>query len=560
VNAEVERKEYARYAQERDALTTAIIDSTASKIVVVAGPGTGKSYLFQQLCMKSKERGDGEILALSFINELVDDLAKDLYGLAKVKTLHSYALSRVPGNKKMYLRLSNVVERDYKIISDAEADYNDIFCNLLDAEPELTFYSQRRKYYDFFSPHCSVYTLIKIFENDENRIPEYARILIDEYQDFNKLESRLLSLLSNKSPVVIVGDDDQSLYSFKYAVPADIRSKHSSDEYESHELPYCSRCTKVVIDAFDHIIRTARGQGYLGDRVSKQYLYFPCEAKDLLSAANPHILVKRNVYPNVIAYNIDKDIQDNVDPRAGRLPSILIVCPLRKQIDAIEKKLRARGYANINARHSYERNSVLELFNLLLKDNSSNLAWRLLFEAECTRLNKVSRFEEVVRLSNDSDDPFKDLLEVSERRTIRHVNAALRKIRDGQEVADDRIAEVFEVLGCDPIELSVSDIRKQLQQDAVPPNTYKSVPIKIVTILGSKGLTYDYTYLVNFDDRYLLDRSPEGSFIVSDSSICKFLVALTRSRERVSVFTAKSELPQYVQWIDNVCIRDSTDE
>ena len=115
------------------------------------------------------------------------------------------------------------------------------FVTSLNADEELKFYSKRRRYYNFFSPHCSVYTLIKMFEKNEDQIPAYSQILIDEFQDFNKLESHLLELLAKKSPVLIVGDDDQSLYDFKHARPAHIREKQTSGEFAAFPLPYCSR-------------------------------------------------------------------------------------------------------------------------------------------------------------------------------------------------------------------------------------------------------------------------------------------------------------------------------
>ena len=206
--------EYEKHAIERTAYIEKILNSDASKKLIVAGPGTGKSYLFQQICKHKLEEEESKILALSFINELVDDLSQDLYQLAEVKTLHSFALSRIPGEKNMFLRLGSVIEGDYAMAFRKHVDFNHIFCNLINTEEDLKFYSKRRKYYNFFSPNCSVYTLIKIFERNEERIPKYSLILIDEFQDFNRLESRLLSFLSKKSPVVIVGDDDQSLYDF----------------------------------------------------------------------------------------------------------------------------------------------------------------------------------------------------------------------------------------------------------------------------------------------------------------------------------------------------------
>jgi len=552
------QSEYEKHAQERTALTEAILNSDARKKLIVAGPGTGKSFLFHQICKENVGEGEAKILVLSFINELVDNLSRDLYQLAEVKTLHSFALSRIPGDKNVFLELGSVIERDYAIAFGVDTEFHNIFCNLIDAEEELMFYSKRRKYYNFFSPHSSVYALIKYFEQDERRIPKYSQILIDEFQDFNKLESRLLSLLSKRSPVVIVGDDDQSLYDFKYADPADIRNKHSSGEFENFVLPYCSRCTNVIINAYEKLIETAQSKGYLRERLSKEYLYFSSEQKDCSSAAHPRITVKRDVFENVISFNIDADIKALFDPRAIHLPTVLIICPLPRHVELVERGLRSRGFKNIDASQKYEPDIIIEGFNMLLKNSSCNLAWRVLFEAECHRMGASERFEQVMNESFNSDTPFMDFLTVKERKTIKKVNAALRKIRDRKDVDDVTMAEVFAVLRYNPTEIVQSKIRGKLIQKSAQKNIYKNTPIKIVTVLKSKGLTRDYAFLVNFDDRFLLDRDDDKKLIVTDGSICRFLVALTRSRERVCIYTGKNEYPTYVQWIADGLIDDCT--
>lgn len=550
--------EHEKYAQARTAHTEVILNSDAPKKLIVAGPGTGKSFLFQQICKRKMREKGAKILALSFINELIDDLSRDLHDLAEVKTLHSFALSRIPGKRNVFLELGSVIASDYSIASGVIVDFNRIFCNLIDAKEELEFYSKRRKYYNFFSPNCSVYTLIKIFEQDERKVPEYAQILIDEFQDFNKLESRLLSFLSKRNHVVIVGDDDQSLYDFKYAEPADIRSKHSSGEFETFSLPYCVRCTNVIIKAYEQLIATAQSKGYLRERLPKEFLYFPSKQKDSCSYSHPRIAFRRNVFQNVIAYNIDKDINALFDPRASHLPSVLIICTLKNQIESVERGLRARGFKNIDASQKYEHNIIMEGFNLLLKNRSCNLAWRVLFEAECNRLGSSERFEQVMKESFNSTTPFIDLLTVDEKRTIRNVNTGLRKIRDGKDVDDAALADVFTVLGYNPIEIAKSKIRDDLAQKSAQKNIYKNTPIKIVTVLGSKGLTRDYAFLVNFDDRFLLDRDDDRSLKITDGSICRFLVALTRAKERVCIYTSKNEYPNYIKWIDEELIDDCT--
>ena len=46
----------------------------------------------------------------------------------------------------------------------------------------------------------------------------FDHVLVDEYQDLNRAEQRLVDLLANGS-LVVIGDEDQSIYSFKHATP-----------------------------------------------------------------------------------------------------------------------------------------------------------------------------------------------------------------------------------------------------------------------------------------------------------------------------------------------------
>lgn len=552
------QSEHEECARERAECTRIILESDAEKKLIIAGPGTGKSYLFQQMCEQFVEDDDRQILVLTFINELVDDLSRDLCGLAEVKTLHSFALSRIPGDKYVYMNLGDVIGLDFKLIEGDQIDYHPIFCKLINREKALEFYSARRRYYNYFSPHSSVYTLIKIFEQDISRIPEYSFVLVDEYQDFNRLESRLLELLAIKNPILLVGDDDQSLYDFKFAEPGQIRSKFSSGDYATFNLPYCSRCTRVIIEAYADLIKSAQSRGFLEARAEKPYHYFPNPEKDALSLAYPHIAVKRSVYEKTVAYNIDSEIQSLIDPKVNQLPSILVITPLRRQVDDIAKGLRKRGFTNVEAPQSKAKDSVMDGFRLMLGDASCNLAWRLLFESECERLGTRDRLAEVVRESARSGEAFKSILTVDERRKIRKTNATLRKIRDNAEIDEAALDTALKVLRYDKMEIAQVRLREELTERKISKNIFKHIPIKIVTMLGAKGLTRDFTFLVNFDNRYLLERGADSTLKVTDGSICRFLVALTRARKRVSIYTTKSVYPTYVQWLASERVEDKT--
>lgn len=546
---------YEEFSELRDRATLEVLNSDAEKRIIIAGPGTGKSYLFQEVCKKLISQNHTNILTLSFINELVDDLAIDLYKLAEVRTLHSLALSLLPTSSKMFLELESVIADDYCILNGTEIDYKYLLCNLLDEPEKLEFYSSRRRYYNFFSPNCSVYTLMKYFEADPNRIPTYSQLLIDEYQDFNRLEAKLLTQLLTKSPVLIVGDDDQSLYDFKNAIPDDIRNKAYSDEFTTFELPYCSRCTKVAIDAYNKLVQASQEKGFLQSRYPKDFQYFPSKNKDHISNTYDKIGIKKGVFTNTLAYQIDSQIKAMVNPKDEKLPSILIICPLRKQIIELERALSQKGYRNIDASERHAEDILLSAANLIIDDSRCNLGWRILFKDACVKAGMEERYQEVLSASTESQDSFLNLLTVDERRPIKRVVAILRKIRNGNDITEEDFFIATKFLNIDPSVLAKLKMRSILDQSRISKNIFRDIPIKIVTILGSKGLTKDVSFLVNFDDRYLLERDGQN-LTTSDTKICGFLVALTRSKTKTFIFTAEDSYPTYVQWIGEEYVQE----
>ena len=84
---------------------------------------------------------------------------------------------------------------------------------------------------------------------------EFEHILVDEYQDLNKAEQAIIELLSNVADVTIVGDDDQSIYSFKHAHPDGIRDWLLANVTAANlGLSDCQRCPTRVVDMANALI------------------------------------------------------------------------------------------------------------------------------------------------------------------------------------------------------------------------------------------------------------------------------------------------------------------
>lgn len=537
---------YKEHANKRAEHSQKVIDSESRKRLVMAGPGTGKSFLFQQVAKKLISENKNRILVLTFINELVKDLTVAMHSLAEVSTLHSYAAKKLRSNQSICMRLMTVIEKDYSKEFNEDLSYSlsEAISNLdlSDKQTGLDYLSKRRSYYEAYDATMIVYDLVKLYESDANSIPEYDLIMIDEFQDFNELEAKLIELLARKSPVLIAGDDDQSLYSFKHSKPDKIRSLHSDNEFESFELPYCSRSTSVVIDAFHDFLNKAQENGHLSSRISKQYLYFPDEKKDKYSEQYPKIEVRKKVYDSKNAYTIDQAIKNIFNYEPGF--DVLVICPLKKQINRLAEALRKKGYSNVTGDTALENtNEYLRLgLRILFDDKDSKLGWRLSAEA----FLDDGSLAEAIKKSSDLSKNFKDCLPSTTVTLIKKLRALTVKVQKGEAIASDEDRDLLlSHLGIDANELAEKFTKDLIFNNSYSTDVHQAVKIKLTTILGSKGLSYDYVFMVNFDDTYLLPQSGE----IDDESINKFLVALTRSRKKISIYTSKNTEPVFVDWI-----------
>jgi DNA helicase-2/ATP-dependent DNA helicase PcrA len=81
-------------------------------------------------------------------------------------------------------------------------------------------------------------------------ISQIRHYLIDEYQDFNRAEQAFITRLrSIAASSVIVGDDNQSLYSGRGGSPDGLRQLYSDAECDQATLVKCRRCKSQIVEA-----------------------------------------------------------------------------------------------------------------------------------------------------------------------------------------------------------------------------------------------------------------------------------------------------------------------
>lgn len=525
----------------------AILNSRSIKKVVVAGAGTGKTYLFKEI-LKHKNN----TLTLTFVNSLVEDLSLELCGLSEVKTLHGFArsiLAQITRKTiKVFPKFVDIIKEDGRILIEQDIDFNKIFNERDDTNKFLEFYSKRREYYNYYGFSDIIFAGVNCLENSKENIPVFEQILVDEFQDFNKLEVSLIDLLAEKSPVLIAGDDDQALYEFKSASTVHIREKHSEEntDYASFNLPFCRRCTRVVVEATNDIIENAKQYSFLKGRIDKPFIYFDDEKKDKDSDKYSKIIYTHQ-FGNKIPWFIEKKIGEMAEEIQKQF-SVLIISPYTKQSLSIVESLKEKGLKNVQYADKDGREiTFLDGLKILLVDKQDNLGWRIVSKF---LMNEESFFSLVRNTEKNPDKKIYELIDKNLIKEVKNILRVLKYVNNDKTVNENDFFEVFKKIGFNSFEVSKEFLKKEINftnQRRGNNSSIKKIPIKASTIQSSKGLAGDLVFITHFDDLYFIKDKDKTK--ITDQDICNFLVALTRTRKKIYLISTRKEVPTFLKWI-----------
>ncbi len=276
-------------------------------LLILAGAGSGKTRtIIYRIAYLVSHYGvnPSTILALTFTNKAANEMVERLRRFPKgdyiknvlATTFHSFGFMFIKENQKAastgelqiideddqlrliaeLLILLNIdkdeippkkikaVINDWKNKGIDLKDYINqyFFANYLSERYHaiITKYEEIKKERGFLDFGDLLYVTYEILNNNKEILKKYEErfpfVLVDEYQDTNLIQYKILKLLCiNNRNLTVVGDDDQSIYSFRGAEISNILDfKKDFPEAKIIHLSKNYRSTKNIIDVANHII------------------------------------------------------------------------------------------------------------------------------------------------------------------------------------------------------------------------------------------------------------------------------------------------------------------
>lgn len=514
--------------EKRKKFVEDILASENPRKLIVAGPGTGKTFTFGELL---KKHAGKQNLALTFIRKLVADMEKDLAEYAEVKTFHAYCkklLHKQNGRIELAPFLTKVIESDAAILEYNLSHFDEKFQVLDENSEEVRFYLERGDYYEVISFNDSVFRLYVAVRDGMFRLPAYDQVVVDEFQDFNPLEVAFINALEKTSPILVVGDDDQAVYHARNSSPDFLREKFYSGEYQIFQLPFCTRCPQVVVDVTNAFIQNVINSGGFKERIDRPFAPY-LEGKEYENTTYPKIISATTTTIASLSKFVISEIRKipELDIREAyekNYPCVLIVGK-RQYLNPLAKKLKDT-FANVNFTESEKPDySFLEAYELLLAQDNSNLGWRILAEFEFSN----DQMKDMLQASFDGI-PFvrflpQDFLDKHE--------GIVTILRSEQLSEDDRL-KLAELLGKQSDEVvkhffPLEDEQEQEVDENQP-------TILLSSFEGCKGLSAGHVFIVGLNDGVMPQKHDNQ---IDDIDCCRFVVALTRTRKRCYLLSNK---------------------
>jgi DNA helicase-2/ATP-dependent DNA helicase PcrA len=373
---------------------------------------------------------------------------------------------------------------------------------------------------------------VKLFQENETVLNKYQEtfryILIDEYQDTNKVQYALTKLLAKKyNNVCVVGDFSQSIYSWRGADFQNLsRFKQDFSDVKEFSLSQNYRSTQKILDAASGVI--ARNTMH---PVLKLWTENPSgDELQLYEAKN-----EQDEAEFIVRMINHLGIQD--------LSQVAVLYRTNAQSRVVEEVFLhyAIPYLLIGGTRFYERKEIKDVVSYLrqLSNPKDSIAFKRIEKLGKGRLQKFVEFQEKIDLT--------DMATIDILDQVIHATGYLDLYDEEDEEDRARLENIKELRSVALAYPNLTEFlenitlveQESLNQDK---NEQRKKAVTLMTLHAAKGLEFPVVFMIGMEEgvfphaRSLMDRSE----LEEERRLC--YVGMTRAREKLFLTYARRRL------------------
>jgi len=341
------------------------------RILVTAGPGTGKTYtLTRRLAslVAAAQTAPERICAITFTNRAADEVRERLAAAVGdagdrvfVGTFHRFCLDRLragapalsvigPESRDRILKhlFPGSSRRERASLSDLIAAF------LVDSRgvpppDEVRLYLDRLSALSALDLDAVVPSLLERLEQDpgfrERLLDGIDHLFVDEFQDLNAAQYRLVEILGQKASVFAIGDPDQSIYGFRGSDPSFFFRFAAEPDTRRIPLLRNYRSAPLLIEASSAVIARNSGRDHTGllpvsPREGRIELH-----RAPTPAAEAELVVRRieEFMGGISSFSLASGRGGDQGAAAGSFGEMAVLYRLSRQADELAEALHRRG-------------------------------------------------------------------------------------------------------------------------------------------------------------------------------------------------------------------------
>ncbi|CZE47531.1 ATP-dependent helicase [Campylobacter geochelonis] len=390
----------------------------------------------------------------------------------------------------------------------------------------------------------------------------YQFIMVDEYQDTNDLQFKLLEkLCCAHQNLCVVGDDDQSIYGWRGAKIENILNfKDQFNSVKLIKLENNYRSSEHILNAANNLI------DYNRNRLGKKLVSTKEKGEEIELFESDD----ENYEANKIANEITKLISSGVNPK-----EIAVLYRINALSRALEDGLaKARiPYKMVGGMKFYERAEIKDIISYLrlITNNSDDFSLRRIINRPKRGLGKVG-LAKIEKLAFDSKASlFDTILNLSEadvsKKVLKELKELVKSVKSLAKVENfslmidklednfglkayykslndgsDRVANIDEfcamlkdeIVNNANFELEefLNELSLQSEQDAISDEA-----ISIMSVHASKGLEFEHLFVIGLEEGFF-PLIGDGSDIEEERRLA--YVAITRAKSHLTLSRSNS--------------------